>query len=196
MRTAILALCRHLAALSPAAADAIADRPDPAASTVGFGDAPNGTPQRGTMPVAAADIALDVDRAAGRRVRVLQRPGQADAGTPIATEAMRSPGVPDAAAHPEIAFASTAIRAAGQGAEVDRRRTIRGVTRDMRLMADIFRPPGSRDHDLSRLTVVLRGTVRLRCRRIARSCRRHGHARHRGAAVAPLGDVSGTPIRD
>lgn len=159
MRTTILALCLHLAALSPAAAEAIAYRLDPAASTVGFGYTLNGTPQRGTMPVTAADIALDFDQAAGSRVRVVLAPGKADAGNPIATEAMRSPGVLDAAAHPEIVFASTAIRAAGQGAEVDGRLTIRGVTRDVRLTADIYRPPGSRDGDLSRLTVVLRGAV-------------------------------------
>lgn len=160
MRTAVAALCLHLAALSPAAADAIAYRLDPAASTVGFGYALNGTPQRGTMPIASAGIALDFDRAAGSRVQVVLSPGKADAGNPIATEAMRSAGVLDAAAHPEILFTSTAIRAAGQGAEVDGRLTIRGVTQDMRLMADIYRPPGTREGDLSRLTVVLRGEVR------------------------------------
>jgi polyisoprenoid-binding protein YceI len=159
MRTVILALSLTVAALSPAVADAIAYRLDPAASTVSFGYALNGAPQRGTMPVAAADIALDFDRAAGSRVRVVLSPGRADAGNPIATEAMRSPGVLDAAAHPEIVFASTAIRAAGQGARVDGQLTIRGVTRDVQLAADIYRPPGSRDGDLSRLTVVLRGSV-------------------------------------
>jgi len=159
MRTVILAFCLYFAALSPVGAEAIAYRLDPAASTVGFGYSLNGTPQRGTMPVASADIALDFDRASGSRVQVVLSPDRADAGNPIATEAMRSAGVLDTATHPEIVFASSAIRPAGAGAAVDGRLTIRGVTRAVRLTADIYRPPGSRDGDLSRLTVVLRGAV-------------------------------------
>jgi polyisoprenoid-binding protein YceI len=159
MQTTILALSLLIAAPCPAAAEAIAYRLDPAASTVAFGYDLNGTPQQGNMPVAAADIALDFERAAGSRVRVVLSPGAADAGNPIATEAMRSAGVLDATAHPKIEFVSTAIQPAGTGAEVDGRLTIRGVTRDVRLTAGIYRPPGSRDGDLSRLTVVLRGAV-------------------------------------
>jgi polyisoprenoid-binding protein YceI len=159
MRTAILCLTLAACAAFPALADAIPYRLDPGASTVAFGYSLGGTPLRGTMPVAAADIALDFDRAAGSRVQVVLDVGAAEAGNPMATEAMRSAGVLDAAAHPEIRFESTAIRAEGQGAEVEGRLTIRGVTRPVRLAAEIYRPPGSTEGDLSRLTVVLRGTV-------------------------------------
>jgi polyisoprenoid-binding protein YceI len=159
MRTMILALCLQLAALLPALADAVPYRLDPAASTVAFGYVLGGTAMRGIMPVASADIALDFDRAAESRVQVVLDVGAAEAGNPIATEAMRSPGVLDAAAHPEIRFESTAIRANGQGAAVEGRLTIRGVTRPVQLMAEIYRPRGSAAGDLSRLTVVLRGTV-------------------------------------
>jgi len=65
----------------------------------------------------------------------------------------------DAKTWPEITFASTAVRAKGDGAEIDGQLTIRGVTRPVTLQAQIYRQDGFKPGDFSHLSILLTGAV-------------------------------------
>jgi polyisoprenoid-binding protein YceI len=65
----------------------------------------------------------------------------------------------DAATHPQMTFESTSVIRTGEAAEVTGDLTIRGITRPVTLLAEVFRPQGSAAGDLSRLTVRLTGRV-------------------------------------
>jgi polyisoprenoid-binding protein YceI len=58
-----------------------------------------------------------------------------------------------------MTFESLSVTGAGETAEVTGNLTIRGVTRPVTLVAQIFRPQGSATYDRSRLTVRLTGRV-------------------------------------
>ncbi len=113
----------------------------------------------GRMPVASADLALDFDKVAASRVRVEIEPARASANVPFAREAMVGASVLDTANHPLIRFESTAVRARGDGAEVQGNVTIRGVTRPVTLAAMIYRPQGSEPGARDRLSILLTGSV-------------------------------------
>lgn len=113
----------------------------------------------GRMPVTRADLTLDFDKVANSDVAVTLDVSNAQASFPFAAQAMRGPKVLDARSYPEITFASTSVRKAGDGATVEGNVTIRGVTRPMTLAAQIWRQQGSAQGDLSHLTVRLTGAV-------------------------------------
>ncbi|MEM9709789.1 MAG: YceI family protein [Pseudomonadota bacterium] len=107
----------------------------------------------GTMPVEAANLALDFDRASNSEVSVVLAANGARANFPFATEALRGPSVLNTASHPSIRFQSTGFEAQGNRAEVAGLITIRGVTRPVVLNAEIFREAGQGAGDRSRLLV-------------------------------------------
>ncbi|MBL9053493.1 MAG: YceI family protein [Tabrizicola sp.] len=113
----------------------------------------------GTIPLESADLKLDVDAIARSSITVVLDVSGATASFPFAAQALKGPKVLAAKDHPTIGFVSSAIRRAGDEAEVTGALTIRGVTRDVTLQARISRPPGSSPDDLSRLTVRLTGRV-------------------------------------
>jgi polyisoprenoid-binding protein YceI len=161
MRAYLSALVTALAVCAPAVADA---RPlhyllDPAQSEVGFEVSMGQSPLKGRMPVTAADLTLDFDRASASHVSVTLSPAKAEMGLPFATEAMKSPEVLDAGQHPEIHFESTRVIPTADGARIDGRITIRGVTRPVTLQARIFRPEGSEPGARAELTIRLNGTI-------------------------------------
>lgn len=139
-------------------------RLDPDGTRVGFGFLLKGIPHAATIPVTRASLQIDPDDLARARIAVTLDATAARAGLFYATEAMRGPGVLDAAHHPEIRFVSTAIRLGpggrlSGGARVRGLLTLRGVTRPVEMDAALYRPQGSAPDDLDDLTVHLRGAV-------------------------------------
>jgi len=90
---------------------------------------------------------------------------RARTGVVLATEALKSASVLDVAQFPEARFVSTAVRLSSSGrlsdgAVLEGRLTLRGITQPVRFDADLFRAPGTAPDDLRRLSVRLRGAVR------------------------------------
>jgi len=133
---------------------------DPEGSKVGFEVAFNEGIIRGTMPVASARVTLDFDRASASHADVGIAAAKARASIPFATQAMKSDGVLNTGAFPEITFESTAFRRNGDTAEVSGNLTIRGVTRPVTLTARIFRPQGTEEGYRDRLAVQMTATIR------------------------------------
>jgi polyisoprenoid-binding protein YceI len=113
----------------------------------------------GKMPITRADLTLDFDKVANCKVAVTLDASGAQASFPFAAQAMKGPKVLDTAAHPEIVFESTSVKAAGAGAKVTGVVTIRGVTQPMVLDAQLYRQKGTEAGDLSHLSVHLTGAV-------------------------------------
>ena len=144
---------------SPAAAAPAAYVLEPEKSSVGFETDFGPDHISGQMPVLRADLVLDFDQVAACKVDVAVDVTGADASFPFAAQAMKGPKVLDAGRFPQITFVSTAVRAKGEGAEVDGILTIRGVARPVQMQAVIWRQKGHEAGDLSHLTVRLTGAV-------------------------------------
>ncbi|MEM1130319.1 MAG: YceI family protein [Pseudomonadota bacterium] len=132
---------------------------DPTDSSVNFTYTLLGENARGTMPVASADISIDFARLQNSRVRVALDATGASGPVGFVTDALHSPEVLHTRAHPEIRFVSTRIVPTETGARISGNVTIRGVTRPLTLDARIYRKRGSAANDLSRLTVLMTGTI-------------------------------------
>ncbi len=129
-------------------------------SSVNFTYQFNGTPTKGTMPVASADLLIDLDRFSAIKITVALNVKKARAGFIFATDALRSAKVLDVRNHPQIRFVSTRVRSVDGGARVDGMVTMRGVTRPMTLLAQFFRQQNSGVGDRSRLSIILTGAIR------------------------------------
>lgn len=131
-------------------------------SRVGF-SVPFGPDQiNGTMPVISADIAIDFDRAANSQVSVSLDVGNARANFPFATQALKGPKVLAAREYPAITFVSRSVQPTDNArarAVISGDITIRGVTRQIDLDAEVFRQPGTEVGDRSRLSIALKGAV-------------------------------------
>ncbi len=148
-------------ALIPALAFAGSEsyRLDTARSTVGFSYEFDGAQKTGQMPVASADLLIDLDNLPASRVLVILNAAAARAGFIFATEAMKSRKVLDTARFPEIHFRSTSIAGDLRGAAVTGDLTVRGVTRQVVLNARLFRQRGTEPQDRRNLLVELTGTI-------------------------------------
>lgn len=144
---------------SPAAAAPASYVLEPEKSSVGFETDFGPDHITGKMPVLRADLVLDFDHVAACKVDVAVDVTGADASFPFAAQAMKGPKVLDAASYPQITFVSTAVRAKGEGAEVDGILTIRGISKPVQMQAVIWRQKGHEAGDLSHLTVRLTGAV-------------------------------------
>jgi len=114
----------------------------------------------GRMPVARADIRLDLSRLENSAVSVTLDVTDATTNNPFATQALKSPRVLDARDHPDIRFESTRITRTGPTeARVQGRLTMRGVTHPVTLTATLYRQRGTLPGDLSRLSILLEGAV-------------------------------------
>lgn len=132
---------------------------DPTASTVAFETDFGPDIITGSIPLNLADLRLDFDNVANCTVEVALDVTGATASFPFAAQALKGPKVLDAKSHPQMTFASTSVVRAGDAANVTGNLTIRGVTRNVTLRAQIFRPQGSASDDYSHLTVRLTGRV-------------------------------------
>lgn len=135
-----------------------------APAQAGFTFTLNGVLQTGQIPVTGADILLDPADLARTRVSAELDARRAETGLALATALIRGPGILDAERFPVVRFRSTRIvpGAAGrisQGARVTGLLTLRGVTREISLGAELYRQPGTPPGDLRLLDVRLRGAL-------------------------------------
>ena len=128
-------------------------------SSVGFSWFLGKDEVNGTMPVASADVVLDLDRLRDSKVRVAVDVTRARAGFPFASQGMKSQRVLWADKFPRITFESTGIRQSDTGALIDGNLTVRGVTRPATFAARLFRQAGTEAGDRSRLSVRLTGSL-------------------------------------
>jgi polyisoprenoid-binding protein YceI len=161
---------RHLlaTALAALATPALTD-PQPyklgrAGATISYTFTLSGSPVTGTVPLDRAVLGIDPDDLAASTADVTADVRRARTGLLFATEALKSPSVLDAARFPLARFQSTRVilGPAGRisnGAAIEGRLTLRGVTRPVRFDAAIYRLPGSAPDDLSTLTVALSGRI-------------------------------------
>lgn len=113
----------------------------------------------GSFPLEHADLKLDFDNVANCTVDVALDVTGAKASFPFAAQALKGPKVLAAKDHPRMTFESTSVKGAGDAAEVTGNLTIRGVTKEVTLRAQLFRPQGSAPTDRDHLTVKLSGRV-------------------------------------
>lgn len=162
-RRASLRLLLGLIALPalPGAARAAPEayRLDTARSQVAFYYSLQGATMTGTMPVADARLNLDLDSIGASDVEVELDARGAQAGAFFATEAMRGPSVLDTARHPRIIFRATSISGSLQGATMIGNLTLRGITRPVRLSAQLGRAPGTAPTQRDDLIVLLEGRL-------------------------------------
>ncbi len=154
-RTALMTLTAF--ALTPARAAPVPYRLDAANSLVAFTFTIAGQQLKGTMPVASAEIALDLSDIAASSVSATLDPTRARAALGMATETMRGPGILDADRHPRITFRSTAIRVDLFEGEIDGDLTIRGITRPVTLAAQLYRRRDA--DDPRRVTIRMTGDI-------------------------------------
>lgn len=156
IRRIALALCL-MTAQATAAPESY--RLDTARSTVGFTyDFPIGD-NRGTMPITAADMRIDLDDLDTSRIDVTLDATGVRADLPFAAEAMKGSELLDAARNPTITFRSTAITGTLQEAQITGLLTVRGVTHPVTLTAGLYRQAETDPKDLSHLTILLTGTL-------------------------------------
>jgi polyisoprenoid-binding protein YceI len=156
-----LALAALLAlGLAPAAqAGTVAYKMDAANSTVAF-ETDFGPDQiTGAIPLERADLNLDFANVRNCTVDVALDVTGATASFPFAAQALKGPKVLAAKDHPRMTFTSTSVKGDGDAAQVTGDLTIRGVTKEVTLKAQLFRPQGSAPDDLDHLTVKLTGSV-------------------------------------
>lgn len=158
-RRLFIALAGAALAARPAFAAPVPYLLDREASTVAFTYQMNGQPFTGRMPVASADILLDVDNPAASRVSAEIDAAGADAGPFYATEAMKSASVLDTAHYPRIRFRSERIEGTARGATIRGPLTIRDVTREFSLAAILYRQRDVAEGDRSRLSILMTGDV-------------------------------------
>lgn len=143
----------------PAFADAVPYLLDRDRSAVAFSYLFSGNPTEGQMPVAAAELFLDLDDIPNSNIAVTLNADAARAGFIFATEAMKGASVLNTRDFPTISFRTTQIIGDLSGATVTGDLTIRGITRQVTLDAKLFRQRGTVAGDRSRLSVLLTGQV-------------------------------------
>jgi len=136
----------------------------PGGSQITFLFDTNGTTQTGTVPVRMADIRIDTTNLARSTAEVTADIRKLRTGLLFITQAIKSPELLDAKAHPLVRFQSTEIRLGArgrisEGAEIDGLLTLRGVTRPLTLSATLSRPAGTKADDLDTLYVRLKGSI-------------------------------------
>jgi len=160
MHLRFLVLAASLALMGPPAFAKVVDYAlDPSASTVAFETDFGPDVITGTIPLLTADVALDFEQVRNCTVSVSLDVTGATASFPFAAQALKGPKVLDATSFPQLTFESTSVAPKGEAAAVTGNLTIRGVTHPVTFLAEISRPKGSAEGDVSRLTVRLTGAV-------------------------------------
>jgi polyisoprenoid-binding protein YceI len=139
--------------------DLVAER-----SRVSFVFYTGGAAQTGILPVATARIIVNPGNLTRSSADVTADVRQISTGLVFFTQAIKSPDLLDAEAHPTVRFRSRAIRLGArgrisEGAEIDGDLTLRGITRPITLAATLSRPAGSAPDDLTVLYIRLNGTL-------------------------------------
>ncbi|MEC7760297.1 MAG: YceI family protein [Pseudomonadota bacterium] len=113
----------------------------------------------GRMPIRAANVTLDFESNANSSVEVVLNGAGATASFPFAEQALKGPKVLATGQFPDLVFRSTAFRIGSTTAQVEGQVTIRGVTRPIRLDAQVYRQQGTDPGDLSKMSVHISGAV-------------------------------------
>ena len=116
-------------------------------------------PGRGVLPFTAAEITLDFDTLSSSKVAATLSAKDIKSGIIFVTDTLRGPKMLDTATHPTITFNSTSVTGRIPKAKVTGNLTLRGITRPITLDAELFRPKGTSPNDLSRLIIILTGTL-------------------------------------
>lgn len=148
-----------LLAIAPATAEPRAYALEPATSKVSFTYTLLGNTNTGTMPIQAANLTLDFQRLQNSSAQVTLNAAGTRTGLIFVTETLKSPEVLNTDIHPRIDFESTGVTQTTSGARVAGNITLRGITRPLVLDAQIFRQKGTEAGDLSRLSVILTGSI-------------------------------------
>ncbi len=130
-------------------------------SSVGFGVDLGNDRLVGSMPVRAADLALDFNDVSRSKVAVSIDAASVRMGVFFATDAVRSADLLDVARHPTISFRSRTIRAGASAAEavVQGDVTIKGVTAPVTLNTVLTQERSTVGQDNPPLTLNLSGAV-------------------------------------
>lgn len=161
MKTPIRFLIAVLGLLaSPVAAAPANYALEPDNSTVGFETDFGKDRITGQMPILTADLTLDFDSVTSCTVAVTLDASGAQASFPFAAQAVKGPKVLDTDVHPTITFQSTSVKSLSNGAQVSGWVTIRGVKQRLVLDAQIYRQKGTKEGDLSHLSIRLTGAVK------------------------------------
>ncbi|MEP2784548.1 MAG: YceI family protein [Pseudoruegeria sp.] len=155
----IIALFFLLISVSAATADPVAYTLQPELSDVGFTYRLNAEKQRGTMPIQQATVQIDFEELAQSSVDVVLSAKEATTKLPFVNEAMKSSKVLDTKNHPSIRFKSQSITGTTSNAQIKGDLTIRGETRPVTLTARLYRQRGQAADDLTKLTILLTGTI-------------------------------------
>lgn len=153
--TALLAVL----AVTNAAADPAPFMLDTARSAVGFTYYFGSNSDDGNMPVAMANLLIDLDDLGKSEIDVSVDASQARTGFFLATQALRGARILDTERHPFIRFQSERITALQSGARIEGTFTIRGVARPGILMAQLFQQPSADDPDEGALSLLLTGSI-------------------------------------
>lgn len=137
---------------------------DPSAATIRFTFDLNGIAQSGTAPLQSADIRLDPQNLSAAQAEVTADLTRARTGLIFATDAMKSASVLDTARHPLARFRSTRVVLGrdgriSNGAILEGRLSLRGVTREIAFDARLYRLPGTVPDDLTVLDIRLTGAI-------------------------------------
>lgn len=155
----LLSALFHVATIGTVWAAPVQYELDKSSSVVGFTYYFNQDGTEGQMPVEAADLLLDIDNVSRSKIDVTLSPKGAKAGFLFATEALKGAQVLDASNHPTIRFVAREISGTIHGAKVLGDLTVRGVSKPVTLAAQLFRQRGSEAGDLSRLSILLTGSL-------------------------------------
>jgi polyisoprenoid-binding protein YceI len=155
----IAALILLIPTVGPALAKPVPYQLSPDASIVGF-EADFGADKiHGQFPVTAASVAIDFQDLAKTTVNVSLDAASAVASFPFAAQAMKGPKVLDTHDFPTITFRSTKVTADGDAARIDGAITIRGQTRPLTMMAQLYQVQGETPGDYRQLTITLTGAL-------------------------------------
>lgn len=124
----------------------------------------NGIEQTGTVPVQSTDIKVDTRQLTRSTATVTADIRKVTSGLVFITQAIKSPDLLHADAHPIVRFKAMRIilGTAGrisEGARIEGQLTMRGVTQPISLDANLSRPAGTPPDDLSVLFIQLKGTL-------------------------------------
>ncbi len=113
----------------------------------------------GSFPILEAEVLLDFERGSDSQIRVRVGAARVRTSLPLAGQVIRGRDMLDTDRFPEMSFESRELRISRTSTPLNGDLTIRGVTRPVRLEAQIFRQRGTDPGDLSRLSVHVTGVV-------------------------------------
>lgn len=131
---------------------------NPARSEVKFTYIFNNTSEVGTIPIAAANVQLDLGNISRSDVNVTLDATRIRTGLIFATEALKGKSMMDVARHPRHSFTSTRISGSLSDGKIQGNLTIKGITRPITLKGRVLRQAGTAAGDTRNLVIKLTGS--------------------------------------